>query len=213
MSYPKPNIIVCGQSGAGKSTSLRNLDPDSTIIINTERKALPFKGAARFVKQVQPLDLEQFILAFERALDSNAKTIVIDSFTSLAEFAYADVIRYEVEDTRAAWGRYKDTLHDILVQAKQPDKTVIFMAIESTVQDDSLRMIRTVDVQGSLKGKVEKEFELVLWAQPQGDGVYKFLSNSDGRCTAKSPMGMFEEALIDNDLDAVLSAIDNYYTH
>lgn len=76
-----------------------------------------------------------------------------------------------------------------------------------------MRLIKTIDVQGSLKGKVEKEFELVLWAQPQGDGVYWFLTNSDGRCTAKTPMGMFDTPLIDNDLNTILTAIHNYYTH
>jgi len=210
--YARPNIFICGPSGSGKSTSLRNLDPESTIVINTERKALPFRGAALFRKQVQPANLEQFAIAFDRALQSNARVVVVDSFTSLAEFVYLDVIRYEVQDTRAAWGRYKDTLHDILLQAKVPDKTVVFLGVEATTQDDNLRVIRTVDVQGSLRGKVEKEFELVLWAQPQGESVYQFLTNTDGRCTAKSPMGMFTERLIDNDLDAVLTAIENYYT-
>lgn len=212
VSYARPNIIICGPSGAGKSTSLRNLDPATTIVINTERKALPFRGAAKFTKQAQPSDLKQFDLAFARAMASDAKVIVIDSFTSLAEYVYADVIRYELEDTRSAWGRYKDTLHDILLQAKRPDKAVVFLAVEATTQDDNMRVIRTVDVQGSLRGKVEKEFEIVLWAQPQGEGVYRFLTNSDGRCTAKSPMGMFDERLIDNDLQAVLAAIHTYYT-
>ncbi|MFK7890448.1 MAG: AAA family ATPase [Granulosicoccus sp.] len=212
VSYPRPNIIVCGPSGAGKSTSLRNLDPATTIVINTERKALPFRGAASFTKQAQPINLEQFDLALTRALASDATVIVIDSFTSLAEYVYADVIRYELEDTRAAWGRYKDTLHDILLTAKVHDKSVVFLAVEATTQDDNMRVIKSVDVQGSLRGKVEKEFEIVLWAQPQGEGVYRFLTNTDGRCTAKSPMGMFNERLIDNDLQAVLASIHNYYS-
>ena len=212
MNFSRPNIFVCGSSGSGKSTSLRNLNPDSTIVINCERKALPFRGAAKFTKQVQPANLAEFTLAFDRALCSEAGVIVVDSFTGVAEFAYKDVIRFELEDTRSAWGRYKDTLHDILVKPKQPGKTVIILGVESTIQDDNMRLIKIVDVQGSLKGKVEKEFELVLWAQPQGEGVYRFLTNSDGRCTAKSPMAMFDTLLIDNDIDAVLTAIDNYYT-
>ncbi len=212
-SYDKPNIFVGGPSGAGKPTSVRNLNPDTTIVINTERKALPFRGAGRFTKHAQPANLEQFLLAFNRALESDAPTILIDSFTSLAEYVYLDVIRFEEHDTRGAWGRYRDTLHDILIKAKQPDKTVIFLGVESTIQDDNMRLIKSVDVQGSLRGRVEKEFEVVLWAQPQGDGVYKFLTNSDGRCTAKSPMGMFDTPLVDNDISAVLAAIDNYYTH
>ena len=210
--YDRPNIFVGGPSGSGKSTSIRNLDPNATIIINTERKALPFKSAAQFTKQVQPANYLQFETAYQRALNSDAVVIVVDSFTSLTEQVYSHIIRYEQEDTRAAWGRYKDTLHDVLIQAKRPDKTVIFLGVEALMQDDQMRLVKTIDVQGSLKGKVEKEFEIVLWAQPQGDGIYRFLTNSDGRCTAKSPMGMFDQALIDNDLNAVLTAIHTYYT-
>ena len=44
----KPNVIVVGKSGSGKSTSLRNLNPKTTAVINTERKQLPFKGANDF---------------------------------------------------------------------------------------------------------------------------------------------------------------------
>ena len=46
----KPNVIVVGKSGSGKSTSLRNLNPERTAVLNTERKQLPFKGANKFMK-------------------------------------------------------------------------------------------------------------------------------------------------------------------
>ena len=212
-TYARPNIFVCGASGSGKSTSLRNLDPADTILLNCERKALPFREAKRFKMHAQPANLDRFQHALKRALAAAASIVVVDSFSSLAEMVYAHVIRYELEDTRAAWGRYKDTIHDILLQCKVPDKCVVYTGIESTIQDENMRVIKTVDVQGSLKGKIEKEFEIVLWAQAQGDGAYKFLTNSDGRCSAKSPMGMFDDAFVDNDISVVLSAIRNYYTN
>ena len=68
----KPNIIIVGKSGSGKSTSLRNLDAAKTAVLNTERKQLPFKGANKF-KNVPIPDLNTFHTALEKAMQS--KTI------------------------------------------------------------------------------------------------------------------------------------------
>ena len=64
----KPNIIVVGKSGSGKSTSLRNLNPKSTAILNVERKQLPFKEAKNFLNVAVP-DLNTFNAAFKKAMD------------------------------------------------------------------------------------------------------------------------------------------------
>ena len=37
-------IAIVGESGTGKSTSLRNLNPEETFIISTTGKPLPFRG-------------------------------------------------------------------------------------------------------------------------------------------------------------------------
>ena len=62
----KPNVIVVGKSGSGKSTSLRNLNPEKTAVLNTERKQLPFKGANKF-KNVPVPDLATYKAAFKKA--------------------------------------------------------------------------------------------------------------------------------------------------
>ena len=66
----KPNIFICGFSGSGKSFSLRNLDPETTIVINTERKVLPFRGAAKFTKTLNTSDVRKFEAALDKALKS-----------------------------------------------------------------------------------------------------------------------------------------------
>ena len=222
VEFEKPNIFICGSSGTGKSTSMRNLDPARTIVLNTEQKALPFKKARKFKKQLQVDSLAKFRAGFGKALEADCDVIVIDSFTSLTEYVYKDIVR-SVEkvgdNVMAAWAAYKDTLHDILIQAKTANKYVIFLGIDDVMQDDKNRLIRTAAVQGSLKGKIEKEFTVVLWckvveADPAtGDSTqYVFCTNSDGSNKAKSPMEMWSEQYIDNDLAAVIERIEQYYT-
>lgn len=220
--YDKPNIFVCGPSGSGKSTSLRNLDPARTIILNTEQKQLPFRKATKFTKKMNVTSLDQFNHAFDKALSADADVIVIDSFTSLIEYVYTDIVR-SVEkvgdNVMAAWAKYKDTIHDILIKAKTSGKYVVFIGIDDTLQDEKMRITRTIAVQGSLKGKIEKEFEVVLWtkvvesdALEGGSHRYVFVTNSDGSNKAKTPMEMFDEQYIDNDLNYVISTITDYYT-
>ena len=216
MSFDKPNIFVCGPSGSGKSTSLRNLNPDTTIILNTEREELPFKAAKLFKRKVQIDSLEKFEAAINKALEAEGcEVIVIESFTALCELVYKHVIRNSDGEGFALWQKYKDTIHDILLACKVSDRHVVFLGIDDVIQDEQLRMYRTVFVQGSLKGKIEKEFQIVLWTRAhQGlDGpVYEFVTNTDGVCKAKTPLGMFDEQYIPNDLNFVISSINDYYT-
>ncbi len=65
------------------------------------------------------------------------------------------------------------------------------------------------------EGKVEKEFLIVFFTDVRRNDKnkmeYKFLNNSDGICSAKSPMGMFNDQFIDNDLQSVITKIQEYY--
>jgi len=216
VEYDKPNIFIVGVSGSGKSTSLRNLNPEETIILNTEREELPFKAAASFKKKIVITSLVQFESAFNKALEAdNCRTIVIESFTALAELVYKHCVRNAGGEGYAAWQTYKDTIHDILLASKVADRHVVFLGIDDFTQDEQMRGYRTISVQGGLKGKIEKEFQIVLWTRVvQGnDGPeYAFVTNSDGINKAKSPMDMFEDQYIPNDLQQVLETINDYYT-
>jgi len=217
-----PLIFVAGPSGSGKSTSLRNLDPEKTIIINTENEPLPFPDGYKFKKMVKVKNLANFRTALKKALESTeADVIIIDSFTSLVEFLYRAVVGSADktgDGSFAAWEQYKEKILQILLQCKDTGKIIVFLGLDETILDEKRRRFKTVMVQGSLKGLIQKEFGVMLWAKVLSmDAVehkherYVFVTNSDGVCEAKTPMDMFDDLHIPNCLNTVIQEVKKYH--
>jgi hypothetical protein len=210
----KPNIFVCGASGTGKSTSLRNLDPERTCILNTERKALPFKGAGKFTHNHFIENYEEFLTFFERALKSDKfDTVVVESFTSLTEMIYRRARKmYQNFDI---WDSYAKEIDYVLNISKIVDKNVVFLGIDEFLESDSGVTEQYVKVQGKVWRKsIEKEFVIVVFTKPRVDDdgkvTYHFITNTDGRTSAKSPMDMLPIEM-PNDLALVIEEAENYY--
>jgi len=209
----KPNIIIVGPSGSGKSTSLSSLNPKTTAVLNTERKQLPFKNAKEFMN-VPIKSVSEFHSALDKAMESDKiKTIVIESFTSLIEIIFREAdIRYKGFDV---WSYYNKEIDKILDKSKNSDKYVIFTAIDGVYDGDNGVEERYVAVDGNRwKKRVEKEFVIALFTDVhKGDeGVkYRFRTNTTGRDSAKSPMGMFEDLHIPNNLGKVIESCEEYY--
>ena len=210
----KPNIIIVGPSGSGKSTSLSSLNPKTTAILNTERKQLPFKNAKEFMN-VPIKSVSEFHSALDKAMGSDKiKTIVIESFTSLIEIIFREAdIRYKGFDV---WSYYNKEIDKILDKSKNSNKYVIFTAIDGVYDGDNGVEERYVAVDGNRwKKRVEKEFVMALFTDVRAtdEGVsYRFRTNTTGRDSAKSPMGMFENLHIPNNLGKVVEACEEYYS-
>lgn len=212
----KPNIFIVGPSGTGKSSSLRNLNPERTIIINTEQKALPFKGAGKFKLNVPIADLDAFEKTFDKAISSNkADVVVVESFTSLTEHAYREIGKaFKGFDF---WDEYKKELMRILHKSKNTNKYVIMTGIDQVLEGAGGVEERFISVDGSLKKKVEKEFVIVLFSDmvtnENGDPEYRFITNRQKgyeHVSAKSPMEMLPKQM-PNDIAEVIKVIEEYY--
>jgi len=210
----KHKILVCGASGSGKSTSLRNLDPKNTTILNTERKVLPFRSAKQFDSTISIDSYDAYVATLNKIIAKGTReVIVIDSFTSLSEqvsqFCTKNWKNYDI------YKNYQILMYELVQNIKSIDRHVIITGIDEPIQDDTGVITRHLRVEGkALKGAIEKEFAIVLWSKTiKEDGVIKhvFETNNDGSTTAKTPMEMFSDRFIDNDIAAVLAAINEYY--
>jgi hypothetical protein len=215
----KPNIFICGVSGTGKSSSLRNLNPERTCILNTERKALPFRGAGKFKHQASIDSYISFQKLFNSALESDKfDTIVIESFTSLSEFILTQAKAIKTGFDVYSW--YNEQVLGVLSKSKNANgKYVIFTGIDdylkgnesSSMSEDRI----AVKVEGQkLRGLIEKEFVIVVFTlvskNEKSEMQYEFLTNSDGIRSAKSPMGMLPNKM-PNDLQEIINLSEIYY--
>ena len=213
----KAIIGIVGGSGTGKSTSLRNLPPDKTYIIDLERKGMPFPK--KFPYTAPCSSTTEFDAALKDALaDESCEVIVIESFTKYVEtliaLAQASFKGFDV------WSYYNRMIRATLDKVKNDHAAVIFTAIDEIVQiaqtNGDTYNVRRVKVQGKQhEGCIEKEFLMVLFTEVKrdkdGNTRYVFQTNSDGITSAKTPMGMFPEAYIDNDVNVVIEAAKKYY--
>lgn len=201
--------LILGPSGRGKSTSLKNLDKSTTLLINSERKSLPFKGAKGFV-EVRPKTVKEFIDTMNKYKNSTKlKTLVVDSFS-----AFADMVVHEMRIIYSGfdvWSKNSEKLYEFFKIVKQYNDNninVIIIGHDETLEGDT-GTVKRLKVKGKeWEGIVEKEFDVVLWAnvvmQDESNAEYKFITQTNGVYPAKSPMGMLPREM-PNDMSEVLN--------
>lgn len=194
--------MIYGQSGTGKSTSLRNFDPEEVAVINVSGKPLPFRTKL----QVYATDNYQKIASAMQKI--NRKSIVIDDATYLMVNAFmrsAKVVGYQ---------KYTDMAFDfnnlIDAAAALPDDVIVYFMGHSDQADDGREHFKTIGKMLDNYVTLEGKFTIVLKTVVK-DGAYLFSTQNNGQDTVKSPMGMFAEPLIENDLKAVDTAIREYW--
>jgi hypothetical protein len=195
-------VLILGESGSGKSTSLRNFEPEEISVFNVASKPLPFRkklprrnGAtydiiktslSKPTKKSYAIDDSQYLLSFE--FFDRAKETGYNKFTDIA-LNFRDLIKFVVDKTPS-------------------DCIVYFLHHIETTTDGKLKA-KTIGKMLDEKLTVEGLFSIVLFCETDGNR-HCFTTQSDGFTTAKSPMEMFDKE-IDNDLKMVDTTIREYW--
>lgn len=208
--------MILGESGTGKSTSMRNLDAGETLLIQSIPKVLPFPRAREWKlwdkekKEGNVFVTDQADTILQLIKQTKRKIIVIDDFQYVManEFMRRSGERgfdKFTEIGRNAW--------NILMQmsALKPDKRIYVMWHPDV---DQMGRVKTKTIGKMLEDKITPEgmFTIVLrtYVEDAASGKYYFHTQSNGSDPAKSPMGMFEFQ-VDNDLKMVDDKIVEYF--
>ena len=215
MSKTVVPVLIIGESGSGKSSSFRNLDPEKTVILNTERKKMPFKGFNKF-KNIDIASVKAFNQVMsELKKDDKYDYVVIDSLTSLTELVnkYTEVTFNGFE----IWKQYNSHIYDALQTIKSLPQQVFITAIPEYLEKSLGEMKGYARVKGKeLKyGGIEKEFAMVLWTEliEDADGIvtdYVLTYKPNKHNTAKAPNELLE-GQVPNDCKLVSEKIAAYY--
>lgn len=208
-------IVVLGESGTGKSTSIRNLNHEETFIINVLNKPLPFKGYKKLYNQENKNYLEsdryQEIVAYIKAVNErrpDIKTIIIDDFSFLMNNEFMRRCREKTFDKFTDMGANMFELMELCKNLRDD----LFCFIMCHTEKDHAGFIKPKTV-GKMTADyvcISERVSIVLHSQII-DRQYKFLTQHDGMCIAKSPMGMFDDMYIDNDLSEIRRVVKDYY--
>lgn len=211
-------ICIMGDSGSGKTTSFRNIDPDTTMYVDCDKKGLSWRGWRKqfntenknYLVTDKPASAKNILTRVNTEEEfKHIKVIVFDTINGLM---VADEMRRMKEKGYDKWVDLAACIYDLIDYSLivRLDLTPIFIAHTQTDMDDSGYMFTHIKTNGKKLDKIvlESKFSTVLLSKCM-DGKYVFCTQSD-RSTAKSPMGLFEEKFIDNDIVPVLSALDEF---
>lgn len=201
-------VLIIGKSGSGKSASMRNCVGKSFSLINVLKKPLPFRGA---IPTIQTDDYNYIMRAMQ---SSQAKSIVIDDAGYLItnHFMRGHSTAGKGNGVFALYNDLGDQywkLVQFVVNNLPEDKIVYFMMHEDKNDFGDVKP-KTIGKMLDEKVCLEGLFTIVLRCITDGDR-HLFITQSTDGAVSKSPMGMFPELEIDNDLYMVDQAIREYY--
>ena len=212
--------IIMGESGTGKSTSIRNLNPQETFIINVLNKPLPFRGYKGMYTRVSPDGLTgnyyastnyDHIKLVIKKVDStrpDIKTLILDDFQYLMADEFMGRCMERGFDKFAEMGNHAYQLLKMLPTLRED--LDIFILTHSEPNETGKMKIKTVGKMIDNVIVIEGLYSTVLQTEV-ADGKYSFITQGDARHIAKSPMGMFENRNIPNDLAFVKEKMNSYF--
>jgi len=214
-------VLVIGRSGSGKSSSLRNLEPKTTFIISVLDKPLPFKGYKKLYIPIKGWDDKQGnylatddwqrIIKCIQMINQKRpeiKTLIID------DIQYVLANEFMKRSSERGFDKYSEMgMHywSIINTAMGCRSDLLsFFLSHNEIDSNGQSKVKTIGKLLDEKITIEGLFTTVLHTIVNDD-EYSFLTQSDGTHNAKSPLGMFEEKLIENDLSLVIKKLNDYF--
>lgn len=220
--------IVLGQSKSGKSRSIKNLDPKSTVVIQAVNKDLPFKGSRQTWspehKNLAFIDEWDELIAFLKMISSDmphVKTVVID------DLRYVTVKEFFKRAKEVGYGKFTEMgqhFNAIFSAAEntREDLNIFMLLHDENVYNEGAIIGKKVKLSGRMVEEHANPIELVAIVlycssefNKEGLPEYNFYTGKtlvNGiEIPAATPEGMFENLKIPNDLNLVIKAINDYY--
>ena len=222
------SVLVIADSGTGKSTSIRKLDPKETFIINIANKPLPFQGWKKDYTMISKENSKGnmtsastapgIIKAMQHVNDKmpHLTNLVIDDWQYMSSFEYFD------RANEKGYDKFTQIAANLAQVAKLPkdmrDDLYIFFLTHSEESTDvnGHRRVKAKTIGKMIDNALTLEglFSIVLFGKVvkgEDDKLnYVFETVNNGENTCKSPDKMFDDARINNSLQIVKNAIIEY---
>lgn len=196
--------LIMGETGSGKTYSIKGLDPNGVGILSVEKGRLPFRGDYKVIPKANYNIINRVFK------DPKLKRYVIDDSQYLLVNDYFDRAK------ESGFGKFTDMalafrnlIHD--VNMRLPDDVVVYFLHHTEYDTNSGRTkAKTIGKMIDSYLTLEGCFDIVLMTTIE-NGEHYFITQSDGLNTCKSPEGMFTDLKIPNDLGLVDKAIREYW--
>lgn len=201
-------VLIIGKSGAGKSTSLRNCAGDNNWnLIRVLNKPLPFKG------KINGWHTDEYHQVMKYLASSKAKSIVIDDAGYLITnmFMSGHASQGSGNAIFSFYNKIGDSFWNLIqFITKLPEDKVVYVIMHEDSNENGDIRPKTIGKILDEKVNVEGMFTIVLRCKEES-GKHLFVTQAADGAVSKSPMGMFDDLIIDNDLKMVDDKIRDYY--
>lgn len=197
-------VLILGESGTGKSASMRNFKRGELAVINVAGKPLPFKS------DIGMLVTDQYPAIVKALQNMKAPSAVVDDAQYLLANEFmrrSGEMGYQkfTDIAKNYWSLIAET-----VARQMPANKIVYFMSHIDRDQNGYEKVKTIGKLLDEKITVEGLFTIVLKTHVE-DGKYTFFTQNSGFDTVKSPIGMFNEMQIDNDLKMVDDVIREYY--
>lgn len=195
-------VLLIGQSGSGKSTSLRNFKSDEVAVVNVLGKPLPFKSDIKAPK------LDDYNAILKAIAGTKKKTIVIDDANYLITNEFMN------KSSVKGFDKYNEMGNNFFnlingIKNIEGGKTVYLIMHEDTDENGNVKpktigklLDDKINIQGMFTVCIRSMFD---------NGNYIFRLKTNGQDCVKTPFGMFENDTMENDLKEFDKIVREYY--